>query len=87
MWHIAKYIFPQTIATRFRFISAGQEFLMENTFLGIRILITKKQHTNGSFKFKAEHFCDRIKRTWSLLVKKIEYRNKERKARLQCTVG
>lgn len=69
MWHIAKYIFPQTIATRFRFISAGQEFLMENTFLGIRILITKKQHTNGSFKFKAEHFCDRIKRTWSLLVK------------------
>jgi len=51
MWHIIKSIFPETIATRLRFINARQEFLMENTFLGIRILITKKQHTNGSFRF------------------------------------
>lgn len=33
MWHIAKYVFPETIAARFRFISAGQDFLMENIFL------------------------------------------------------
>lgn len=34
MGHIAKYIFPETIATRFRLLSARQEFLMENIFLG-----------------------------------------------------
>jgi len=69
MWHIANYIFPETIARRCRFIRAGQEFLMKSTFLGIRILITKKQHRNGSFRCKAEQFCYRIKRTRSLLVK------------------
>lgn len=69
MWNIAKYIFPETTATSFRFISGGQEFLMENTLLGIRILIAKEQCTNGSFRCKAEQFYNWIKRTWSLLVK------------------
>lgn len=36
MGYIAKYILPETIAARFRLISAGQEFLMENIFLGSR---------------------------------------------------
>lgn len=82
MQHIAKCIFPETIVTRFRLISAG--ILMENMFLGIRILITKKPHTTCFFRYIAEQFCSRIKRS---LFMKIEYWNKERNTQLMCVYG